>query len=149
MSYSLQPVLIYVVHRSSEKDIIIMANGMKLEGWKTDENLPQNWLFKARGGSSKFCSPDGKVFESKEKLFKYFKTTMSDVEVMKLKQKLLHGMAKLQNKTDQKKTLNIDKSWLEGCKENFCPLGWKFKIAKLGSTNINCFLSPEGVTIKG
>ena len=137
------------VNKYPEKDISIMVNGMKLEGWKTDENLPQNWLFKARGGSSKFCSPDGKVFESKEKLFKYFKTIMSDVEVMKLKQKLLHGMAKSQNKTDQKKTLNIDKSWLEGCKENFCPLGWKFKIAKLGSTNITWFLSPEGVTIKG
>ena len=105
---------------------------MIMDGWKINENLPPNWLLKSSGNSLTFCSPEGKVIKSKEKLIKYFKSKMSQEELMKLK--LFCGTVKAENKRSFQEVKKVDESWIDGSYQSICPIGWKFKYSKLEIT---------------
>ena len=112
-----------------EEEIQIVRNGLKKEGWKTDESLPQNWLYKSKSGGLIYCSPKGKLFDSKEKLFKDDMTSEKDLKKLKLFQ--LNG----------KKNLD-DSSWTKN--DPTVPAGWGIKEVDFRKSKVSKLLSPDG-----
>ena len=103
-----------------------------------DESLPQNWFYKGKHASEsrndvQYCSPDGILLDTKEKLSKYVQhqKDMSNDDLMKLKRLRRNGKASLD-----------DKSWTRG--DPTVPTGWGFKEFNLGSKKTIRLISPEG-----
>ena len=72
-------VLEHMIRRDfPEEKITAMRYLLKYDGWSFHRGLPDSWMFKFSGKKLVFCSPEGKLLESREKVLGFLKSKGGD-----------------------------------------------------------------------
>eukprot|EP00090_Calanus_glacialis_P003567 TRINITY_DN12625_c0_g1_i1.p1 TRINITY_DN12625_c0_g1~~TRINITY_DN12625_c0_g1_i1.p1 ORF type:complete len:528 (+),score=165.00 TRINITY_DN12625_c0_g1_i1:857-2440(+) len=142
----------------SETEVGFIRDGLEREGWRSDTDLPKDWLFKQynhkiEGVDSDvlyLLSPWGSIFRSKKSLRKYFE----DVGLTEDDFHLLYNF-KPDDFDQNKKLTNPDENWVYD--PECVPVGWKFKkysfnskvVDKVEEVNVYHYLTPDSTIIRG
>ena len=127
-----------VENNAEEEKILEMRNLLTdYDGWCTDSQLPQNWLYQVQRKNKEtfFCSPTGERFRQKEKALQYLQNSGADDD----------DVAMLRDFTTS--STDANSGWSEG--DGTIPAGWKMKEGRIGIRTFTMLLSPCGRQMKG
>ena len=127
--------------RFPESDISKMREGLKVDGWFPNGNLPINWLHKSllkkESNSLSFLDSDGNYFRSREDAFKFLKQNgdpNNDIQSLK---RFFQCKQSVYGKEP-------DDSWIKG--DSSVPEGWMIKTIKKGANQTQTqVLSPDRI----
>ena len=139
------------------KDIEVMRDFLRYEGWKKNSNLPKNWLMrkskKDSHGSTCFLTDQGEELKSLRLAAEYLQMLgPACKEDIKRLNRLSNGPQKVE-KAEAGKAVKVEtgggdgKEWVE---DESIPLGWKMRQAmQRGVGKVEVFLGPSHRQIYG
>ena len=123
-----------------------MRKCMKTDGWVSNPQMPEMWLFKRSGHNLFFIDPEGNIHSTRESAVKSLIVQGKKEE----SQHLLNFCENMRRETTKNQNIvnkNLDESWIKD--DPSVPSGWMIKTVKFGSNNVTKLLSPNGHMIQG
>ena len=116
-----------------EDDIAMMRRALSQNGWEEHDTLPENWFYRRKGRAIEFCDPEGRSYNSKEKVLKT-NMLLKESDLVKLRK----FQAPKNSTTDDEYVGDI----------SILPPGWKI-LKDYDAQNRNArIISPQGLNFR-